>query len=93
MGNLSSTRGGDVPELQTHCKFLQHRPLMLRRSILCSGDRYWPPCPDLDKCKALPPPSPSMVLEYIPSDTTLWDNGEIVVPERNKPRRKTNAKK
>jgi hypothetical protein len=54
--NLSEKHGGLVSNISTHCRWLHERPLLLERSTLCTGGRYWTPCPDLHICKNLPPP-------------------------------------
>ena len=64
--NLAEKKGGSVPNLTTHCRLLHHRPLFLKSSLLCSGDKFWEPCPDLELCKKLaPPPIKELVIPLL----------------------------
>lgn len=66
--NLSAKKGGTVPDLKTHCRFLHYRPVLIHKSILCSGGFIWDPCPDFEICKNLDPPPSHSYLEPLVTD-------------------------
>jgi hypothetical protein len=86
--NLSTKKGGTVPEIKTHCRFLQYRPVLIHKSILCSGDGIWEPCPDFELCKNLPPPPVNIYLEPLVTevfDTAIREESQIQKKKHGRP--------
>jgi hypothetical protein len=83
--NLSVKKGGVVPDLKTHCRLLHFRPVLIHRSILCSGASFWEPCPDYELCKKLKPPPSRTYLK--PLVTEVFDKAMMEAAAEN-PRRR-----
>ena len=80
--HLSQKRGGSVPNISTHCKFFNHRPAHIRRSILCSGGGIWEPCTDFQLCLHIKPPSIKEYQEPTEIDLEIIIHKEIMCVDR-----------
>jgi hypothetical protein len=73
--NLSARHGGQAGDVRTtYCRWFRYRPQVLDDWVLCSGGKWWRPCPDLDRCRKNKPRKPAPVAQLRQEDCEE-DNG------------------